>query len=171
MTFLKRWWKILVSLVVVLAVDLITKYFLFDIDYFNLIPGVISIMSNGGNTGAAFGIMSGQTITLIIVSILMIIALFIFNHFVKNRNTVYSIAFGFIIGGALGNLYDRIILGYVRDFIYLDFMPFFPVFNFADTFLCLGAIIMAIYLLFLSNREKPKNIKTDHSDSNESKSN
>lgn len=162
MTFLKRWWKILVSLIVVLVIDLITKYFLFDIDYFNLIPGVISIASNGGNTGAAFGIMSGSTVTLIIVSILAIIALFVINHFVKKRTALYSIAFGFIIGGALGNLYDRIILGYVRDFIYLDFMPFFPTFNFADTFLCIGAVIMAIYLLFLSSKEKPKqNTKPD----------
>lgn len=153
---MKKWWEIFISLVFVLAIDLITKHFLSDIDYLNLIPGVVSISYNGGNTGAAFGIFSGKTITLIIVSIIMILALFIFNHFVKNRTAMYSVAFGFIVGGALGNLFDRIILGYVRDFIYLDFMPFFPTFNFADAFLCIGAVMMAIYLLFLTDKGSAK---------------
>lgn len=155
---MKNWFKIIFTIVFVLVVDLTTKHFLFKVDYYNLIPNVISIASNGGNTGAAFGIFSGRTMTLAIVSIIMIIALFIFNYFVKNKNTFYCISFGFIIGGALGNLYDRLFLQSVRDFIYLDFFPTFPTFNMADTFLCIGAVMLAVYILFFYNRkDKSKN--------------
>ena len=153
---MKNWLKIIFTIAFVLVVDLATKHFLFDVEYFNLIPGVISVASNGGNTGAAWGIMSGNTITLIIISVLMIVLLFLYNHFVKNKSTFYCIAFGFVIGGALGNLFDRIFLRYVRDFIFLDFLPTFPVFNLADSFLCVGAVMLAIYILFLSNKRKNK---------------
>lgn len=151
---MKNWIKIIFTIILVLVVDLTTKHFLFDIQYFNLIPNVISIATNGGNTGAAWGIMSGQTITLIITSCLMLVALFIYNHFVKSKNTFYCLAFGFMIGGAVGNLVDRIIFRYVRDFIFLDFFPTFPVFNLADTFLCVGTFMMALFIIFGMKKEK-----------------
>ena len=153
---MKNWLKIIFTIVVVLVIDLVTKHFLFSVDYFNLIPGVISIASNGGNDGAAWGLFSGKVLTLIIVSVIMVIALFIFNYFVRKKNTFYCLAFGFIIGGALGNLVDRIFLNYVRDFIFLDFWPTFPIFNMADSFLCVGAVMMAIYILFMSGAKNEK---------------
>ena len=75
---------------------------------------------------------------------------------VKAKNTFYCLGFGFVIGGAVGNLVDRIALGYVRDFIFLDFMPTFPVFNLADSFLCVGAVMLAIYILFMSGKKSEK---------------
>lgn len=151
---MKNYLKIFIAVISVLVVDLITKHFLFNVDYFNLIPNVISVASNGGNTGAAWGIFSDKTGLLIAFSIGLIVVLFIYNYFVKNKNTFYCFSFGFIIGGALGNLIDRIMLGYVRDFIYLDFFPSFPIFNIADSFLCIGAVMLAIYILFLSNKKE-----------------
>lgn len=153
---MKNWIKIITTIIMVLVADLVTKHFLFDVEYFNLIPNVISIASNGGNTGAAWGLFSGQTLWLIIVSIIMIVALFVYNQFVKNKNTFYCLAFGFIIGGAVGNLVDRIVLRYVRDFIFLDFFPTFPVFNLADSFLCVGAVMMAIFVLFMQGKKSEK---------------
>ncbi len=145
---------ILITICSVLVADLVTKHFLFDIEYFNLIPNVISIATNGGNSGAAWGIFSGKIVLLIVVSALMITVLFIFNYFVKEKSVFYCLSFGFIIGGALGNLVDRLSLNYVRDFIFLDFFPTFPVFNLADTFLCVGAIMMALYILFSYNKKE-----------------
>ncbi len=147
---------IISTIICVLVTDLVTKHFLFKVEYFNLIPNVISIASNGGNTGAAWGIFSGQTIWLIVVSVIMIVALFVYNHFVQNKSVLYCLSFGFIIGGAVGNLVDRITLQYVRDFIFLDFMPTFPVFNIADSFLCVGAVLLAIHILFLSGKKNEK---------------
>ena len=153
---MKNWIKIITSIVLVLVADLVTKHFLFDVEYFNLIPNVISVAGNVENTGAAWGMFSGETIWLIIVSVLMIVALFVFNHFVKNKNTFYCLSFGFVIGGALGNLIDRIWLNYVRDFIFLDFFPTFPVFNIADSFLCVGAVMIAIFILFMQGKKSEK---------------
>lgn len=153
---MKHWLKIIFTIVFVLVADLVTKHFLFNVEYFNLIPNIISIASNGGNTGAAWGIFSGKTITLVIVSIVMICLFFVFNHFVKNKNTWYCISLGFVLGGAIGNLIDRIWLKYVRDFIFLDFFPSFPVFNLADSFLCVGAVMLAIFILFMSERKNEK---------------
>jgi len=150
----KNWIIIISIIVLVLVVDLITKHFLFSVSYLNLIPHVLSISTNGGNDGAAWGIFGGQKVFLIVLSILMIVALFVFNHFVKRKNVFYCIAFGFIIGGALGNLIDRVVFSYVRDFIYLDFWPSFPIFNMADSFLCIGAVMLAIFILFMSGEKK-----------------
>ena len=151
-----NWIKIAITIVCVLVADLVTKHFLFSVEYFNLIPGVISIASNGGNTGAAWGMFSGKTLMLVIVSVIMIIALFLFNYFIKKKNTFYCLSFGFIIGGALGNLVDRVALQYVRDFIFLDFWPSFPIFNMADSFLCVGAVMMAIFILFMTGEKNEK---------------
>lgn len=153
---MKNWFKIIFTIVFVLVADLVTKHFLFNVEYFNLIPNVISIATNGGNSGAAWGVFSGKTIWLIIVSVVMIVVLFLFNHFVKNKNTFYCIAFGFMIGGAVGNLIDRIAFKYVRDFIFLDFFPTFPIFNLADGFLCIGAVMLAIFILFMSGKKSEK---------------
>ena len=153
---MKNWLKIITIIVFVLVIDLITKHFLFDVNYFNLIPNVISVATNGGNDGAAWGMLSGKKLTLIIITCIMLVALFIFNYFVKDKNTLYCVSFAFIVGGAIGNLIDRIWLGYVRDFIYLDFMPTFPTFNVADSFLCVGATLMIIYILFFSSKKEEK---------------
>ncbi len=138
---------------IVLVIDQITKHFLFSVEYFNLIPKILSIQTNGGNTGAAWGIFSGNTIMLIVVSLVLIAALCVFNYFNKNKTIFYSISFGFVMGGAIGNLIDRLVLGYVRDFIFLDFLPNFPIFNLADSFLCIGAIMLAIYILFSGKKK------------------
>ena len=98
---MKKWLMIISTIICVLVTDLVTKHFLFKVEYFNLIPNVISIASNGGNTGAAWGIFSGQTIWLIVVSVIMIVALFVYNHFVQNKSVLYCLSFGFIIGGAV----------------------------------------------------------------------
>ena len=153
---MKSWIKIIISIICVLVADLVTKHFLFHIEYFNLIPNIISISGNVENTGAAWGMFSGKTFWLIFVSVAIIVALFVFNHFIKSKNSLYCLSFGFIIGGAIGNLIDRIWLNYVRDFIFLDFWPTFPVFNVADSFLCVGAVMMAIFILFMQGKKSEK---------------
>ena len=153
---MKNWIKIILTIIIVLVVDLTTKHFLFKVEYFNLIPNVISVATNGGNEGAAWGIFSGKKLFLILISLIMIGALFVYNHFVKKKNWLYCISFGLVVGGAVGNLVDRIFLGYVRDFIFLDFWPTFPIFNMADSFLCIGAVLLCIYIIFMSGNKNEK---------------
>ena len=96
------------------------------------------------NLGAAWSILEDQRILLLIVSVLV---LFLINKFMNKEelNKMESLSYGMIIGGIIGNLFDRIVYGYVIDFI--DFRIFgynYPVFNLADTFIVIGIIIMVI---------------------------
>ena len=99
------------------------------------------------NTGASWGILSNGRILLIILSI---IALIIIIRYINTfKNTILNIiGFGFLIGGILGNLCDRLFLGYVKDF--LDFIIFhydFPIFNIADIFIVVGVILLIISII------------------------
>ena len=100
------------------------------------------------NTGAAFSILTGQRLLLIVIAV--IILCLIFNYIRKNivEGKIDRIAFSLIIGGSLGNLVDRIVRGFVVDF--LDFKIFgynFPIFNLADTFIVVGVILLLITTL------------------------
>ena len=99
------------------------------------------------NSGASWGMLSGNTLFLIIVSIIILGLLIYFKNKFKenNRNMV---AFSLLFGGILGNLIDRICYGYVID--YLDFKIFnydFPVFNLADTFIVIGVFLLVIAII------------------------
>lgn len=113
--------------------------------------------SSTHNYGAAYGIFAGKTSLLIIVSVIMLVLILVYNWFNKNKSIFYSVSLGLICGGAIGNLIDRIFLGYVRDFIKFSFFNFN--FNIADACLTIGVILFAIYLLFFDNIFKKKKSK------------
>ena len=96
------------------------------------------------NKGAAFGFLRGQRIFFILLSILaaLAIAAYIFSR--KNIGMVLSSALGLVLGGTIGNLIDRVRLGYVIDF--LDFRVW-PVFNVADSAITAGVAILIIRIL------------------------
>ncbi len=137
----------------IIIVDMITK-FGFDGKNFNLIPNVLSIFSHY-NTGAAWGIFGGKLWFLITVSVLFLMLIIVFDIFFKSKHSLYSVGISFIIGGAVGNMIDRIFFGYVRDFLQFDFINF-PIFNLADSFLVVGVILLAIYVLFFYKVKKDK---------------
>lgn len=146
---------ILIFIIAVLAVsiDLITKYLFSDISYTKIIPHIIAFQTNGGNSGAAFGLFSSNTAFLIIISIIIITILLFIDSRLQITSKVYSIGLGLILAGGLGNFIDRIGLGYVRDFIMFDFWRSFPIFNFADCCIVIGVVLVCVYLLFLSPKE------------------
>ncbi len=102
------------------------------------------------NYGAAFNLFSGSRIFLsfvsIIISIILLYLLLIKNNI--NKSELYS--YSFILGGTIGNGLDRIIKGYVIDFINLNIIDF-PVFNIADLSINIGFILL-IFNIFKSNR-------------------
>ena len=142
---------------VALTIDLLTKHLFCDIDYTRVIPYVIAFQTNGGNTGAAFGIFSKSTTFLIAISIVIVLALIFVDISLKIKTKVYTIGFGLIISGAIGNFVDRIAFGYVRDFIMFDFWKSFPIFNFADCCIVIGAILLCVHFVFLSKQTKAGN--------------
>lgn len=91
------------------------------------------------NDGAAFSILTSQRVLLIVISVTAII----FIHYFVDRYKKKSIGYAFLMGGIIGNLMDRVVLGAVIDFIgVVIFNYHFPIFNFADIFIVLGAIFI-----------------------------
>ena len=142
----KRSYFLFLSLIICFA-DQLTKYFilinnntwinknfiLFSLDFVK-------------NHGAAFNIFSGNRILLCSISIVFSIIL-LYLIFKKNFNNIFEeLSYSFILGGTLGNGIDRILNGYVVDFINLNFINF-PVFNIADISINIGFILI-LYSFF-----------------------
>ena len=96
------------------------------------------------NNGTAFGLLKGANAALAILSVLVITLIFFYVLNNKTPGFANSLALGLILGGALGNLFDRVRFGYVIDFI--DFRVW-PVFNVADSAITIGTIILAWNIL------------------------
>jgi len=97
------------------------------------------------NPGAAWGMLGGQQVILILLSIVVLVLLSVFHRRVLNPTTDHRIALGLMIGGILGNLIDRIKLGWVTDFLDFQFGTYhWPSFNVADSAIC---IAVGLYLL------------------------
>ena len=96
------------------------------------------------NDGASMGLFGGQRFLLIGVTVLVFACglWFFIKH--KPENNLMLLATSLIASGAVGNLIDRISLGYVRDFIDLEFINFY-IFNFADCTICVGALLLILY--------------------------
>ncbi|MFC1992345.1 signal peptidase II [Chloroflexota bacterium] len=108
------------------------------------------------NTGSAFGLFQGQSSALIIVAIIGIALILILAFIVYRRSPLLDsrlgrLALSLILGGAVGNLTDRLRFGSVTDFIDVGF---WPVFNVADSAVTVGVIIFAYSLLLLARAEK-----------------
>lgn len=101
------------------------------------------------NYGIAFGMLKGKTsffiITQSVISVLIAFVIFKF----RDKSVPVTICLSLILGGAIGNLIDRIRIGYVID--YLSFTIFPPVFNLADSAIVVGAIILSLILIFNKN--------------------
>lgn len=133
--------------------DLILK-FLLEGKNLPAIKGIFNIYSTH-NTGGAWSIFAGSTIILAIVSIIFVALIVFFNYKLKTKNYFYAISMGLLLSGALCNLYDRLALGYVRDFINLEFIKF-PVFNIADIAITIGVILLCVYFLFIMPKLEKK---------------
>jgi signal peptidase II len=112
-----------------------------------------------GNTGAAWSLFHDKNSQLAIVSLLALLGLFIWRHHFETRTLLGQISLGLIFGGILGNLYDRLFIHYVVDFIrfYIDRRGGteigFPAFNVADSGICVGE---ASSLYFRGSRRSEK---------------
>jgi signal peptidase II len=142
----------IIIVTILIFLDQVTKYFaqtrLQDSDWIVLIKEFL-YLNYVENRGAAFGILQNQQGFFVVVT-LIIISLVIFYR-MKNKKIlpITSFIFDIIIAGAIGNLIDRIRLGYVIDFIDVKFWGIydFPVFNVADILIVVGTILLSILIL------------------------
>ena len=110
------------------------------------------------NTGAAWSMLSGQRVFLSMISAAAAVGMLVMLHkTVSKKQKLTSISLALMIAGAIGNLIDRLMLGYVRDF--LNFYIFgydFPVFNVADICLTVGVCLLILAALFESDGTEKK---------------
>lgn len=144
-------------ILVILLVDFYTKYIVRnDVRFIKGVPIIPNLLSliYVKNEGAAFSMLSGYRIALIIISSLAIIlGIYAIIRLYRN-NKIIILAVSMVIAGGIGNLIDRIFFGFVTDMISLSFFP--PVFNVADISVTLGCIILIIYIIaFDSSNERP----------------
>lgn len=105
------------------------------------------------NTGAAFGILRDQTGFLLLTTVIGLAAIYLYYRFPPFDHVVVPISVGMILGGAVGNLLDRVRLGRVTDFIDL---PRWPAFNVADSAIVIGIAILLLGYAFLSSDSKSR---------------
>ncbi|MDN3514542.1 MAG: signal peptidase II [Candidatus Brocadia sp.] len=138
--------------------DIVSKWVVFsqldEFDEINLIPGLLAIVLSK-NEGVVFGMFPGKTNAFIIISIIAI-AVILFIYITSDKSLfVSNLALGLVIAGAIGNLWDRIWYGYVRDFIDLHIgnKYHWPTFNIADSLICIGISFM-VFTSFCASKPK-----------------
>lgn len=138
--------RYLLLVLLILVLDRLTKALAVAFpDERTLIPGVLRWIY-AENTGMAFSLFSGRSWLLGVVSIAAVVA----GYFLLRRYQLSpwsASAAALMLGGALGNAYDRLALGYVVDMLDITLFPF-AVFNIADAALVLGTVLMAYCILF-----------------------
>ena len=119
---------------------LVSKYMVID-EKISIIKDNLYIY-NCHNTGAAFSLFDNSTFILMLLSI---IALFFIIYYISMNNFKNPLLFGVLLGGIIGNLIDRIFLGYVIDYIGISVLNFyFPIFNLADAAIVISALVLVV---------------------------
>lgn len=146
--------------IVVVILDQFSKYYIME----NILNeyGVISFTSffnlvRAWNTGVSFSMFNdgGQAGVILLSLVSLIIVCFLLYWLYKEQEKIIQLSLGFIIGGAIGNVIDRISRGAVFDF--LDFHigdHHWPAFNLADSFICIGATIIIVHGLFFAPKKE-----------------
>lgn len=136
----------LISLAVV-AADQLSKYLVrANMDPGQSIPdtGLVRLTYTT-NTGGAFGLFGNQAFLLALAAAIAIAALVLYLRYLPPSSRLLKVALGLLLGGAVGNLIDRLRVGEVTDFIDVGA---WPVFNLADSAIVVGTVLIVYYLLF-----------------------
>ena len=138
--------------------DLISKqiiYYSIDLNSFLTITSFLDV-AHIHNFGISFGFFSGIVSPWILILVGIIVTGVIFYMLMKSKNYIEKWGLTVIIAGALSNIADRALNGYVTDFIYLHYQDFYwPAFNFADIYISVGICVIVLHLL----RDLNKRIK------------
>ncbi len=153
----RRWWLPVLIFAGVIAADQWSKQWI--LEHLGPVPlmKVIPIIEDWlrivywRNTGVAFGLFQNNSNLFQWVALLITLgAIYAYVRHLPNNKLLVQVSMGLILGGALGNVIDRIRLGYVVDFIQVGW---WPIFNLADSAITVGATLLGVYLLFAPDEE------------------
>lgn len=139
-----------VVMILALAIDQLTKYWASSSLAGKSVPVIQDVfhLTYLENTGAAFGMGQNNNWFFILMSFVILAVIIVLLLKYKPKEPIARISAGLIISGAVGNLIDRLVRGFVVDF--LDFrLISFPVFNFADCCIVIGAVLFMVYIFFI----------------------
>ena len=139
----------LILIVVFIILDIVSKLLVIKSIYLNqsiiVIKNFFSI-TYVKNTGAAWSILNDKGYLVLIISGIIIFSLVSYLYKYKPSKLIEKIAYSMILGGAISNFFDRIINGYVIDFIDINILGYdYPIFNLADCFIVIGVILLLVY--------------------------
>lgn len=114
-----------------------------------------------GNTGAAFGMLSGHRILFLVIAVVVVAAIgyLVYNMPAGRKYRFIEILLVFIASGGVGNMIDRIAFGTVTDFIYISCINF-PIFNVADMYVSVCTVMLAIIVLFCLSESDQKALES-----------
>ena len=141
--------KILI-LILLVSFDIVTKNLVFNyIDLYDFIPIIFFLeLTHIHNFGVSFGLLSGIVAPWILILIGLLVVGFITYLMFNSNDLLEKWGLFIIISGAISNIIDRIINGYVIDFIYLHISNFYwPAFNFADIYISIGILMVIINII------------------------
>ena len=141
--------KILIFLLLVLF-DILSKYIVFNyIDLYQFIKITYFFdITHIHNFGVSFGLFAGTIPALVLVIIGLFVTAFIFYLYINSSEFLERWGLFIIICGAIGNIVDRFINGYVIDFLYLHINQYYwPAFNFADIYISIGIIMIIVNMV------------------------
>jgi signal peptidase II len=146
--------------VIIIGIDQVTKWLIVKNmelgESITVIENFIYITSHR-NRGAAWGILQGQMWFFYIITTVVIIGIIYYIQKYTKENKVMGIALGLMLGGAIGNFIDRLFRKEVVDFINTYIFSYdFPIFNVADSALCVGVVLLFIQMLLEGKQEKEK---------------
>lgn len=148
-------WQILLAVLIIVSDRAVKLYIVANCrqgEVFGGLPGIADFLYVR-NTGAAFSVLSGNTILLAVISIVFLIAVVLYKIIRKPQHVMENLAVTLFFAGGLGNAIDRIQYKFVVDFIDIKWFDF-PVFNIADIAVVGGAIAAIIFVLFFDKEKK-----------------
>lgn len=142
----------------VLLLDQSTKWLVVHkMDLYESIPVIHDFfyLTSHRNRGAAFGILQDKIWLFILITVVVVAFIIYYLWKLKNESAGMSIAFALILGGAIGNLVDRILKGEVVDFLHFQFGSYqFPIFNIADSSIVIGVALLLILTFFTAEQKE-----------------
>ena len=140
------------------CIDQLTKWAIYERSVtsraFVVVPGVFFRLAPTGNPGVVWGLFGGWPGAVFAVGVLAAMGVTYFFYRYCEKSLKEAAALGIILGGAVGNLSDRAFVGHVRDFLeFKIYSHYWPTFNFADSFITVGAGILIVVFLSSSKGE------------------
>ena len=164
----RRAWLVLAVAAVILVLDQWTKELIRQSipDYTAIIPipalGEYFIFEHVHNYGAAFGILQNQSNLFAVIAVVVSVAMLVYVYRLPPEARMVRVLLGLILGGALGNLIDRLNQGYVTDFVKMGIpgVYYWPNYNIADSAIVVGVIAMGLYVVLDDLRKQRQQART-----------